>query len=131
MKAELEKFIEEIVSQTGLKINANISSRDNNRAFISITVGHFGFMLMGTWQPQSNTRDQFNIDSNGIVYHYETHFDNNHKPFHKKIEKGPFKKVLVNEIKNLAEGCLDWAYESEKLEYKSAIEKLSSYGTTL
>ena len=84
-------------------------------------------MLLGTWQPQSDTTFQFKMEGDtGNVFDYETLFLD-HKPQTQKFIIGNFKDVFHKEITNAIKACIGWSLTaSDKKKYSNALKKIES-----
>lgn len=127
MKTKVLNYIDEIIENTGIQIKINIGYQSDNNLYGSVTIGSFGFMLHGTWQPQSDTTFQFKIEgSTGNVFDYETIFLD-HKPQTNRFIIGNFKDVFHKEITNAIKACIGWSLTApDKTKYKNALKKIEA-----
>jgi len=128
MKTKVLNFIQECEAQLGIQIRINIGYQSDNNLYGSVTVGHFGFMLYETWQPQSDTTFQFKLDGeSGNVFDYETIFGNM-KPANKLIIYGHFKPVFLNKIIDAIKACKSWSVMDKDVKtYSVALKKAKNY----
>lgn len=115
MIQEVKNYVKEIKTKTELIISMNIGNWNADILYGSVTVGHYGFMLEGTWQPQSGTDFQFKMDNNtGEVFEYETKYDKERKPYQSKIILGYYKDFFLKEITTCIKECITWEFNNAK-----------------
>lgn len=128
MKNITPEDVKDFVAKKAKELNINISinvgyyGSEKNMIYGSITVGNFGFIMEGTFQPQSNTTEQFRMDAFGECYYNSTEFENG-KPYQKKHIQGFYEDVLLKNIQNCIYGCISWCIdETDKKLYQKALK---------
>lgn len=119
---EIKEFVDNISNSYEIPITLNIGFKNISG---SITVGNSGTMLYGTFQPSSNTTEDFQINDNGVVFSYNTIKTDGIKWKVEEVEYGHYTEWFPKTILELLDGYIYWVFDDDrKKELKRKRENL-------